>query len=95
MRVEMRLNPEEHQTLLAIVRQLGTSTKTFRGDSDATAAAGEALLVESQKVLKNEWRRVKRGENVFHYTKWVSFWFVASCVAALVVFALIWLARTI
>lgn len=93
MRIEMRLNPTEHQALLEVVRQIGTSTKTFRENSDATAAAGERLLVESQKVLKKEWQPVKRGENVFHYTKWLSFWLVAVSVGALAVSIAIWASR--
>jgi hypothetical protein len=85
MRIEMRLNPREHETLLSIVRQVGTSRKTFRGNTDESAAAADRLLAESQRVLKREWQRVKRGENVFHYTKWASFWLVAAGLVAVLV----------
>lgn len=65
MRIEMRLNPDEHLMLFDLVRKIGTSVKNFRGNTDASAAAASLLLVESQKVLKQEWLRVKRGEDVF------------------------------
>lgn len=72
MRIEMRLNPDEHLALMDLVRKIGTSVKTFRGNTDASAAAASLLLIESQKVLKQEWLRVKRGENIFHFTKCIS-----------------------
>lgn len=85
MRIEMRLNPTEHQRLLEIVRKIGTATKTFRGNTSETSRAADELLEESQRVLKREWQRVKRGEDVFHFTKWASLWLLAACLVALLV----------
>ena len=85
-RIELRLNPKEHQKLLDLVRAVGTASKTFRGNTDATVAQADSLLIESQIVLKCEWRRVKRGEKVFFATKWLSL-LVAVVAIAIGVFA--------
>ena len=63
-RIELRLNPKEHVVLLKAVNAM-----TEPSEHDAKAAA---LIAESQKVLKAEWKRVKRGEPIFRVTKWVS-----------------------
>ena len=63
-RIALRLNPKEHAGLLNAVNAL-----TEPSDHDVKAAA---LIAESQKVLKAEWKRVKRGEPIFFVTKWLS-----------------------
>jgi hypothetical protein len=63
-RIRLRLNPKEHQVLLGLVKAISEPS-----DHDAKA---EALIAESQRVLKAEWKRVKRGEPVFRVTKWLS-----------------------
>lgn len=63
-RIRLRLNPKEHQILLEAVRAMS--------DPSGHDAKAEHLISESQRVLKAEWRRVKRGEPVFFVTKWLS-----------------------
>ena len=72
-RIRLRLNPKEHKVLLEAV-------KTMSDPSDHDAKS-EALIAESQRVLKAEWKRVKRGEPVFFVTKWLS---LIVCFTALV-----------
>jgi ABC-type hemin transport system substrate-binding protein len=63
-RILLRLNPREHQVLMNAVKIMSEPA-----EHDAKA---ETLITESQRVLKAEWRRVKRGEPVFRVTKWLS-----------------------
>ena len=79
VRIRLRLNPREHRLLLEAVVAMSEP-----GDHDAKA---ESLIEESQKVLKAEWKRVKRGEPVFYVSKWLSLliFFVALAIAGAIV----------
>lgn len=87
VRIELRLNPKEHKKLIELVRLVGTSSTARRGDIGETLNQCNALVAESQTVLKHEWRRVKRGELVFFVTKWLS---LLVAVAAVVLATLLW-----
>jgi len=64
-RIRLRLNPVEHGALIEAVKKLAEPS----AESDQQA---EDLINESHRVLKVEWKRVKRGEPIFVATKWVS-----------------------
>jgi len=72
-KIKLRLNPTEHQELLSAIAALRkyTASKEIM-DSEAADFLVEKIIQESQTVLKNEWKRVKRGEPVFIATKWIS-----------------------
>jgi hypothetical protein len=72
-RILLRLNPTEHSKLVTLVNNVYGRTGVAAVDEFASLAERiEALVGETQKVLKREWRRVKTGEPVFFMTKWVS-----------------------
>jgi len=83
-RIELRLNPEEHDKLLDT---LGNFVKlrelSAKSESDQTAAIRK-VINEAQKVLKAEWRVVKGGETTYRWVKRLSFF---ALVAAIVLFA--------
>jgi hypothetical protein len=86
-RIELRLNPDEHQALIGLVRGLGDNLFDVVSAEVATHDAMVRTLVsEGQRVLKREWRRVKRGEIIYAATKWISLALVvcAAVVAVLV-----------
>lgn len=65
-RIRLRLNPDEHAGLIEL---LVTMESFEDGDMDARL---ESIAVETQKVLKSEWERVKRGEPSFVWLKKIS-----------------------
>lgn len=56
-------------------------------DPTAVDAALEKVVAESQRTLKAEWKRVKRGEPPFYIMKYVSL--------VLAIGALLWLGVTL
>lgn len=72
-KIKLRLNPDEHQKLLRLIKSLHDYVRSdqLHQANDANELA-DNLVRESQLVLKMEWRRVKRGETVFVATKVVS-----------------------
>lgn len=79
-RIELRLNPGEHREMFDAInalRDVDASTElsvVHRRLSVATKA--------SQKILKEEWVRVKQGEKAFIWTKRVAVAIVALAVVA-------------
>jgi hypothetical protein len=72
-RIRLRLNPKEHEVLLEKLRDVHSllaSPQIF--ERDHVNQLSDALTRESQRVLKSEWKRVKRGEFAFVATKYVS-----------------------
>lgn len=65
-RIRLRLNPKEHATLIDLLLTM----KSFE-DSDMEARL-ESIAAETQKILKSEWERVKRGEPSFVLLKEIS-----------------------
>lgn len=72
-KILLRLNPDEHQKLINLVNNVygrsGVATQDFYTSG---LERTEALLSESQQLLKSEWKRVKTGEPIFYWTKWLS-----------------------
>jgi hypothetical protein len=68
-RMRLRLNPKEHAHLISLLHHLSNGEMSLREEMDATM---ESIVVEVQKVLRREWRRVKRGELSFILLKWFS-----------------------
>ncbi|WP_455928781.1 hypothetical protein [Pseudomonas fluorescens] len=84
-RIRLRLNPDEHGEILEFL-------KDFRSCRPATSRAEVDQAVErvvacGQKILKSEWRRVKRGEPAFQWLKRVSLVFVVAALIGSFVFA--------
>lgn len=71
-KVMLRLNPKEHQKLIASLIALRTTPESLMLESSAVHALVKDVITESQTVLKAEWKRVKRGEPVFVATKVIS-----------------------
>lgn len=65
--VRLRLNPTEHTELLGILCKFDGKGGTI----DERLEAIEELVPAVQKVLKDEWERVKRGEPSFRFLKWI------------------------
>ena len=80
-RIRLRLNPDEHQTLISLVSQtdgIGQSEQLMR-------ERVESITVAAQEILKEEWERVKKGEPSFVWLKNISkiaFIFVLIALAA-------------
>jgi len=68
-RMRLRLNPKEHALLISHLHHLRDGKMESRKDMDQ---AMETIVVEVQKVLRYEWKRVKRGELSFRFLKWFS-----------------------
>ena len=73
-RIRLRLNPSEHVALLDALRKVFSiySGKISLDTMEETEKLIENVAIESQKILKAEWKRVKRGELSFMLTKYVS-----------------------
>jgi hypothetical protein len=73
LRILFRVNPQEHKPLIA---RLEAAYQHSARDEQTNPGTGYTLIAdfvtESQKVLKAEWSRVKRGEPAFRVTKWAS-----------------------
>jgi len=70
----LRLNPKEHQDIISELEELEeiyVNPKTLASSEfDSVCSKLKGL---SQKLLKNEWERVKRGERSFRYFRNASF----------------------
>lgn len=85
-RILLRINPIEHAKLMHLVNNVyGKFGVAKPGEHASLEAQIEALIQESQKTLKTEWRRVKRREPIYVITKWVSL--LAAVVAVTVAVA--------
>jgi hypothetical protein len=86
-RIILRLNPDEHTTLITMLRELLNvmSSHAQATDEFYVESLSKALVGESQRVLKSEWKRVKRGELIFVVTKYASLALLAAAVALAIV----------
>ncbi|BEP44040.1 hypothetical protein [Variovorax sp. V15] len=73
-RIELRLNPSEHMAMFEAVKRVVDSMEKPDDRVKAMAAAVE----ESQRLLKREWLRVRKGEPAFYWTKRIAVSIVAS-----------------
>ena len=69
----LRLNPQEHAALIDLIQQGYTySDNQSTNQANDGPALIQRFIEESQRVLKTEWRRVKKGEFSFRAIKWTS-----------------------
>ncbi|MFM8551291.1 MAG: hypothetical protein ACKOCD_03120 [Nitrospiraceae bacterium] len=89
-RIMLRLNPNEHTVLIERLEELLAvmSVHTQAVNEQHVTQLTKAVVVESQRVLKSEWTRVKRGELVFVVTKYASL--AIFLVAAVFAIAIAW-----
>lgn len=77
-RIVLRLNPKEtnHFKLMQDIRK---NTSIFydkeckRNDINESSKLIEEILGDSQLILKKEWERVKEGEPIFKYARYILF----------------------
>lgn len=67
IRIELRLNPAEHGTLLSAMMAL-RHERVLKSMKERERCV-DTLIAESQRLLKTEWARVKLGEPAFVWTK--------------------------
>jgi hypothetical protein len=81
-RIQLRANPSEHANLLSQVHSVyEVFDKGKISDVDTMQKKLDALISESQVVLKAEWKRVKKGEPIYRVTKTVLLLIVMSILA--------------
>lgn len=68
MNIRLRINPVECAELTAVLDRIQSQLDK----DDITEELVSEFVKKSQKVLKNEWERVKRGELSFRLLKWGS-----------------------
>lgn len=79
--IELRLNPIEHKIWIEKLHALVRFESFTAADTRKRDAAIHDFVSHSQKMLRKEWKKVKRGERIFQITKWVSLLvFIASLV---------------
>jgi hypothetical protein len=90
-RLLLRLNPKEHQEIIRQLARLMSVMSSYQKvlNEPGVDALIKELVAEGQRVLKAEWRRVKRGETVFFVTKYLSLalFLLAICAAITVVYS--------
>lgn len=80
-KIELRLNPSEHSEFISMLKALGSNNK--KDSLDDKKEHINKIVMESQKVLRKEWARVKSGELSFRFIKWTSLVvFIISSVGA-------------
>jgi hypothetical protein len=82
LKILLRLNPDEHKKLSnSIATFLEDTIKEIHSkDSENETHFSEiesAIVAESQRILKEEWKRVKKGEPAFRIVKYGSLFFAA------------------
>lgn len=82
-RIEMRLNPNEHEKLLNILGDFVNLSDHAKKSTTEQVVAIRAVINETQRVLKAEWRVVKKGEATYLWVKRLSFLALVFAVAAL------------
>lgn len=80
LRVELRLNPEEHIAMLQEIKKLKAAMATT--EEGAVQAFIESIAKECKEILKTEWDRVKLGEPAFIRTKKIAASLIAAAVLA-------------
>jgi hypothetical protein len=85
--IRLRLNPDEEQsaTLLASLNAIETAFEQRPLIDEETIAASEKqLLIDSQRLLKREWTRVRDGERIFRITRFA--FLMAVCAGTYLLF---------
>lgn len=91
--IKLRVNDRE-QPSLELLQSMEEFDKLAQKNSDLTPEkirqAEEKFLSASKALLKFEWRRVKRGEKTFFWTKYIA---IALIAGMLTLFAYLWYHR--
>jgi hypothetical protein len=87
--IRLRLNPDEKhsQDISGMLDDLETLFVRV-GDlpEDRIVLIEKKLVVEGQKLLKDEWLRVRRGEMFFRSARWFSLAFLSASIVVLIYF---------
>lgn len=70
--IELRLNPNEHGDVISLIRRLVDADELASADFEQRKEAIEDLVQRVQVILKSEWVRVKKGEPIYRFAKWLS-----------------------
>ena len=68
-RIRLRLNVKEHTHLLKLLQEIDDTVEYSKEKGELQI---KGVIDETQKILKTEWERVKRGERSFQILKWSS-----------------------
>ena len=85
MRTRLRLNPSELDSK-DILKILETAQEIFNDENpnlEDLEALEKPLILATQKVLKAEWNRVRRGEPIFVISKWLALFFTIAALAVI------------
>jgi hypothetical protein len=82
-RIELRLNPDEHRIAIAKVKFLANGESLTALNHDQRKAQIESFSETMQSILRDEWRRVKRGEETYRLVKTYSKWALVLCLLLL------------
>jgi hypothetical protein len=90
-RIRLRLNSKESEAV-AVLSQLERleqllAPETTKIDYLQLNTAEKELVSVAQVVLKQEWLRVRRGEQVFRVARFAALCVCAACVIALIIFS--------
>jgi hypothetical protein len=73
-KIILRLNPKEHMKLIGYLDTLKDAARiSSKNDQQKVEIKCHDVLHETQKILKEEWERVKHGEIIYRITKWLMF----------------------
>lgn len=85
--IRLRLNQDEEvckQILMGMERLEKLMIDSSPIDIAECGACEQEILRHSRKFLKDEWKRVRRGEPIFYITKWIGLAIILGSVAWLV-----------
>ncbi len=72
IRIKLRLSHEEHGDFIKDLKSLEHCFHKNMMSDKVYEETTERLIENSHRILKQEWKRVKRGEPVFFTMKWIS-----------------------
>lgn len=88
LRVLFRLNPVEHACLISRMNAVYERNAIEESKNPETSnRLLQEFTEEAQRVLKTEWKQVKRGEPIFRATKWISLSVLVVAVVVGIVYA--------
>lgn len=71
-RIVLRLNPEEHSSVIEQLKFLANGESLTGLTHSQRVAEISSFSDDVQKILKGEWARVKKGENTYRFVKTAS-----------------------
>lgn len=83
-KILLRLNSNEHSEIINLITSIYSPNIHSRHKDKDQREIIDELIAESQKMLKNEWKRVKSGEPAFKKISTVSSWLIVLALIALV-----------